>query len=384
MQHSTRTATQAAETTALGLENIIVAETRLSEVDGSRGTLTVAGHTLAQLAERDSYESVCRLLVSEALPESQLSADVQSELGLARRRAHRWLFERPRLLETPDAISALSAAFGSFEFEQGAGEPSGDPSHSLRQTLQVVGLAAVVNAAWLRSRTGQPLLEPDTGLSHASDTLRLMHGRVPTRAQVGGLDRYWVSVAEHGLNASTFTARLVASTGSDLLSAVAAATGALKGPLHGGAPGPVLDMLDAIAHPENAKHWLAAELMAGRRIMGMGHRVYRVRDPRAQVLEAALGPLAEDSEALRARLRLARAVEAEAEQLLAGRGSRPLKANVEFLTALLLDALDIPRSAFSGAFAAGRAAGWCAHYFEQGRSNRLIRPRARYVGQTPD
>jgi citrate synthase len=213
----------------------------------------------------------------------------------------------------------------------------------------------------------------------------MFRGAPPSSAEAAALDAYLVTVADHGLNASTFAARVVASTGSDAVSAVVAALGALKGPLHGGAPGPVLDMLDAIGAADRARPWLEAELAAGRRIMGMGHRIYRVRDPRAFVLERALAGLeAEDGgRAGRggARVRLAREVEAAAEALLGARhAARPIKANVEFYTAVLLEALGLDRAAFSPMFAVGRVAGWVAHVVEQRRTGRLIRPAARYVG----
>jgi citrate synthase len=184
------------------------------------------------------------------------------------------------------------------------------------------------------------------------------------------------------MNASTFTARVIASTGSDTVSAVTGAIGALKGPLHGGAPGEVLAMLDAVRSPERADSWIAAELDAGRRIMGMGHRIYRVRDPRAAVLEREIARL-QRAGVEAARLELARAVETAAERRLAERHpDRPLRANVEFYTAVLLDALGIRREAFSPTFAAARVAGWCAHVREQQETGRLIRPSSRYVGRT--
>jgi citrate synthase len=184
------------------------------------------------------------------------------------------------------------------------------------------------------------------------------------------------------MNASTFAARVVTSTQSDPVSSVVAAVGALKGPLHGGAPGPVLDMLDRIGDPAQVRPWLEAELAAGRRIMGLGHRIYRVRDPRAFVLERALGAL--EREGATGRLALARLVERTAEELLAARHpDRPLRANVEFYTALLLEAVGLDRAAFTVTFAVGRCAGWLAHIAEQRRTGRLIRPGSRYVGPLP-
>jgi citrate synthase len=184
------------------------------------------------------------------------------------------------------------------------------------------------------------------------------------------------------MNASTFAARVVTSTGSDLVSAVVAAVGALKGPLHGGAPGPVLDMLDAIGAEGDARAWLEAQISAGRRIMGMGHRVYRVRDPRADVLEAATRLLPVTAHG---RLAVARRVEQAARELLRERyPGRNLDVNVEFYTAVLLDAVGLPREDFTPTFAVGRCAGWCAHAFEQRQSGRLIRPSANYIGPTPE
>jgi citrate synthase len=203
-------------------------------------------------------------------------------------------------------------------------------------------------------------------------------GQTPPPATVTAMDAYLVTVIDHAMSASTFTARVIASTGSDLLSAMVGAIGALKGPLHGGAPGPVLDMLDAVGRPENAERWILGELAAGRRIMGMGHRVYRVRDPRAAVLEEAARPLSSE------RLELARAVEAAASKILRERKpDRPLAANVEFYTAVLLDAVGLPREQFSPTFAISRLAGWSAHVMEQRRTGRLVRPSSNYIGPRP-
>jgi citrate synthase len=220
----------------------------------------------------------------------------------------------------------------------------------------------------------------------------MLRGAPAKAHEVRALDAYFVTVVDHGLNASTFAARVVASTGSDLVSAVTAAIGALKGPLHGGAPGPVLDLLDLVGSPDRAKGVLESELDARRRIMGMGHRVYRVRDPRAAVLEAAVERLREatlsdgssDAARVSARLELSRAVEREATALLSIRyPSRALRANVEFYTAVLLEAIGVPRELFSATFATARVVGWTAHVDEERRKGRLIRPTSIYVGHVP-
>jgi citrate synthase len=211
----------------------------------------------------------------------------------------------------------------------------------------------------------------------------MLTGRDPDHARVRALDTYLVTVSDHGMNASTFAARVVTSTATDSVSAVVAAIGALKGPLHGGAPGAVLDMLDAIGSIERARKWLEATLDRGERIMGMGHRIYRVRDPRAAVLEGAIRRL-ETTLGKNTRLELAHAVEAQASTLLDARyPTRKIRANVEFNTAVLLEAVGLTRNLFTATFAIGRSLGWVAHIEEQRKSGRLIRPDSEYIGKIP-
>ncbi|MGH8327370.1 MAG: citrate synthase, partial [Steroidobacteraceae bacterium] len=225
---------------------------------------------------------------------------------------------------------------------------------------------------------------PDPQSSHAADLLRMLRAESASAAQITALDRYLVAASDHGLNASTFVARVIASTHAGLTSAVIGALSALKGPLHGGAPGPILDMLDAVGRPEQARPWIEHALAAGERLMGFGHRVYRVRDPRADAIKGALQRLVRAGEVDVERLRLAEAVESAALACLARhKPDRPLHTNVEFYTALLLEALGIPREAFTCIFAASRTSGWLAHAREQILHGRLIRPRSRYVGPRP-
>jgi citrate synthase len=208
----------------------------------------------------------------------------------------------------------------------------------------------------------------------------MLRGAPGDADEVHAFETYLVTVIDHGLNASTFAARVVASTAAGLPSAVVAAFCALKGPLHGGAPGPVLDMFDAIATPANADAWIAGALKRGERLMGFGHRVYRVRDPRASVLKAAVAKLKGRAN----RIAFAEAIEAAALRALKDyKTERRLDTNVEFYTALLLEALAIPREAFTPVFALARTAGWIAHIREQEAGGRLIRPQSRYVGPWP-
>ena len=214
--------------------------------------------------------------------------------------------------------------------------------------------------------------------------LRMLKGIAPSTAEAAALDAYLVTIIDHGLNASTFAARVTASTLAGLTSAALAGISALKGPLHGGAPGPVIDMLDAVGSPDRATEWLEAALDRGDRLMGFGHGVYRVRDPRADALKRTLQSLGASSPELPGRLELAEAVEAAALDILQRRKpNRPLNTNVEFYTAVLLEALGFPHEAFTCVFASGRVCGWIAHAREQVLSGRLIRPSSRYVGPVP-
>jgi len=354
---------------ASGLDNLVVADTMLSDVDGERGRLIIRGFTVEELAGRATFEEVCGLLWNGTLAEKGELDVLQAALADARQRAFAMLPALGDALRTPDSMEALRTAVGHLR----AGKPEDD-------RVRLTGAMVVFASAWWRLQANQPVVPPQPSLSHAADCLQMLSGRPPDPARVRALNSYFCTVVDHGLNASTFAARVVASTGSDLVSAIVAAVGALKGPLHGGAPGPVLDMLDGVGDPTRARAWLESELAAGRRIMGMGHRIYRVRDPRAAALERAISVL-QQSGAGAERLTLARAVEREAERILAERHpERALRANVEFYTAVLLDAIGIDRTLFSPMFAASRVVGWSAHVEEQRRVGRLIRPGSKYVG----
>ncbi len=352
------------EVYAPGLDGVVVGDTRCSHVDGEKGRLIVAGHDIETLAPAVDFEAVVALLGRA------VSCEVEPRLGQARSRAFSALPTLSWALTRADGMDALRAALAHLS-------PAED------YTSDLVASVAIFAAAWWRLSRGLTPIAPDSEAGHAHDYLRMLTGQAPRPEAVAALNAYWVTVADHGMNTSTFVARVIASTGSDPVSAIVGAVGALKGPLHGGAPGPVLDMLDAIGEPQNAEPWLAARLAAGERIMGMGHRIYRVRDPRAAVLEGALARLEVDGGS--DRLRLARSVEQTAERLLALRfPKRAMKANVEFYTAVLLEAIGLDRRVFSTTFAAARVAGWCAHYAEQRAQKKLIRPDARYLGPLPD
>jgi len=354
-----------------GLEDVVAAETVLSDVDGLRGRLIVRGYALHELTSW-RFEAVAGLLFGgffDALPDE---AGFAAALGAA----------RVRVFRHAAAIDADILALPVFEAMRAlvARLPDGE---DLETALDLLAAPAVFTAAVLRRKAGLAAIAPEAARGHAADMVRML-GHTPSEAAASALNTYLVTVADHGLNASTFAARVIASTRAGLTSSALAALSALKGPLHGGAPGPVLDMLDAIGTPQHAEAWLTATLDRGERLMGFGHRIYRVRDPRADALKAALPLLAAGGAIDPGRLRLAERVEAEALKLLKERKpDRPLDTNVEFFTAVLLEAIGVPREAFTAAFAAGRMAGWIAHSREQAQSWRIMRPQSTYVGPQP-
>lgn len=358
-----------------GLDGVVVANTVLSEVDGEQGRLVIRGYALEDLVGHLDFAALAAHLWQGLAARDDDAETVDLTLGEARVHAF------DRLAPLLDIASRLGPVEG---LRLGlAGLTAHEP---LPSQYVLTGAIPVLLAGMLRRRQGLAAIAPDPTRGQAADFLRMLHHpNVPDPAKTAALDAYLVTVAEHGMNASTFTARVIASTRAGAPAAVVGALGALQGPLHGGAPGPVLDMLDAIRvvvergeGPDPIAAWLAAQLAAGERLMGFGHRIYRVRDPRADVLKGVverLGALGGP------RLAFAQQVERAALTALAAhKPDRPLHTNVEFYTALLLDALDLPRDAFTAVFAMGRVLGWTAHVFEQERTGRLLRPQSRYVG----
>jgi citrate synthase len=352
-----------------GLDGVVVADTAMSEVDGEAGRLIVRGYAIEDLVTTRGFEGVAALLWDGYGPDGGDEAAVRRAFAAARTRA---FGEVPKLLAAThglNPVEALRVGIGLFPDS----EPM--PHHHL-----LCGALPVFLAALLCADKGLPPIAPDPSLTTAQDFLRMIRGQRAGEVFEKALDTYLATIADHGFNASTFTARVVASTRAGLISAVLAALCALKGPLHGGAPGPVLDMLDEIGEASRAEAWFDEAFAKGTTLMGFGHRIYKVRDPRADVLKAAVATLP----ATAGRLAYASAVEQGAiAALRRHKPGRRLDTNVEYYTALLLEALEIPRSAFTALFAVGRTAGWCAHVFEQEKGERIIRPQSNYVGPRP-
>jgi citrate synthase len=249
-----------------------------------------------------------------------------------------------------------------------------------RAAIKLVASFPTIVAAYARMLDGRAPIVPRSDLAHAANYLYMLSGAAPVPERVRAMETYLNTVIDHGFNASTFTARVIMSTQSDLISAIVGAVGALKGPLHGGAPGPALDMVFEIGTADRAEAVLREKLERGERLMGFGHRVYRVRDPRADVLAAAAERLYRTAADMKL-YELARRVEQTALRLLEEhKPGRKLQTNVEFYTALLLHGLDLTSDLFTPTFAVSRVAGWIAHCFEQQKQNRLIRPDSEYTG----
>lgn len=358
---------------SIGLDNVVAAETKLSHVDGERGRLIIGGKLLDDLAFSQDYETVLSLLFQGQFNREFTPAEVDKLLSEARQDVFLELSQLDQHLIDLTSIDALRSLISRFSDE-----------NNEATAFKLIAALAVFTSALIRKRQGKPLIKPQSGLNHATDILQMAgldYSDIHSRA----LNTYLVTIIDHGLNASTFASRVIASTKSGLVSSVIAAISALKGPLHGGAPGPVLDMLDDIDNPENAKTWLENALSRNERLMGFGHRVYKVRDPRADALKMAISTLQDSASISGHRLALAALVEELALQALKEKKpDHPLHTNVEFYTALLLEALGFDREDFTSIFAVGRVGGWIAHAREQTINGRLIRPKSHYIGILPD
>ena len=349
-----------------GLEGVVAAQTVLSHADGEHGTVWVRGHPIAELVARHGYEGTVALMwdgfAGPGLDRARIIDELGAGRALAFSRLDDWLpgaARRPPIEGVRMALAAL---------------PDDSTPAAIAATLPVA------LAALLRARNGKAPLPPDPALATAADLLRMINGAAAEARLVAALDAYLTIVIDNGLGTSTFAARVIVSTRASLAAAVLGGYCAFTGALHGGAPGLALDMLGEIAANDDIDQWLDRTLAAGGRLMGFGHRVFRVRDPRADLLRAALLRLDPASR------RLAFAQEVERAALAALQRRKPgrrLEANIEMDAALLLDAIGLPREAFTPVFAVARSAAWIAHALEQQASGRMIRPASTYIGPVP-
>ena len=366
-----------------GLAGVIVATTALSDVRGQQGFYHYRQYDAVDLARSCSIEEVWHLLLRGHLPDEADLAGFRATIADAQGLPAEVTGALAGVaVATPDGTSPMTALRTALSMLGGALDltPVWDlsPEERERDAIRVAAQVSVLTAAAYRRSQGLDPLDPRPDLGYTANHLWMITGTEPAPEHVRAVERYLCLTVDHGFNASTFTARVVASTGADVAACVVAALGALSGPLHGGAPSRALDSLDAIGTPENARPWADAQLAAGHRIMGFGHAIYRGKDPRSELLretaEELGGPLAE----------LAVAAESAIDAALdAARPDRTLRANVEFYAGVVMHECGIPREMFTPTFAVSRAMGWTAHILEQARERKIIRPSARYAGPPP-
>ncbi|MCU0274967.1 MAG: hypothetical protein MUE34_17215 [Acidimicrobiales bacterium] len=363
-----------------GLNGVAVADTQVGDVLGDEGRYHYRGYDAVELARRRGFEDVWALMLEGALPNG-VAADRFRDRVAAHRRVPDGLgpiIEAVAATPTPP-LGALRAVLSATGPTLGlAPLVDAAPEERLGQAVRLSAAVPAIVAALHRARQGLAPVAPDPSLDHASAYLHLVTGEAPDPALARALEQYLVLTVDHGFNASTFTARVVASTGADLADVVGAALGALAGPLHGGAPSRALDALHSIGAPEHTEAWVAAEVAAGRRIMGFGHAVYRRVDPRSALLRRLALDVGGDL-AVRA-VEVEGRIEATLDRLKPG---RPLATNVEYYAGVVMAACGLPPELFTPTFAVSRVVGWCAHALEQAADTKLIRPASRYTGPAP-
>jgi citrate synthase len=364
-----------------GLEGVVAAQTRMSHVDGLAGELTIGGYELKELAGKVAFGEAAHLLWKGHLPSAEELAAQRKTMARYRALPKATMdVVRASVAAKASPIDTLRMAAATLSLDI-ANADAIDLETEVDRAMMLTARFPTIVAAHARLVKGEEPLAPREDLSLSANFLYMVLGKDPDPIAAKALDTYWVTVMDHGMNASTFAGRVIASTRSDMVSAVTGAIGALKGPLHGGAPGPVLDMLVDIGTLDNAEKWLKNEMAQGRRIMGFGHRVYKVRDPRAEVLSAVAEEMTKAKLENKQLFDLAREVEKVAIRVLdEAKPGRNLRTNVEFYTALVLQGIGLEPKSFVAMFACGRVAGWCAHVIEQHAEDHLIRPKSEYIG----
>jgi citrate synthase len=355
-----------------GLEGIVAAQTAISMVDGANGRLVYRGYVIADLAEEMSFEEVAHLLWHGRLPTRAELDALSLELAASRSLTPAAAATLDALPTDTDPMDVLRSVVSVQGVEHKIEKPT------IPLAIHATASLPTILATFHRRQQGAGPIKPRADLGHAANYLYMLNGKESSPELVHALNTYLVLLADHGMNASTFVARVIASTDSDLASCLVGAIGALKGPAHGGAPSAVMDQLEQIGTAENAEHWMREARKQKVRFMGFGHRVYRTYDPRAKILKelcARLNPKFYE---------LASKVEETALEILhEEHPERPQATNVEFYSAGVLQAIGLPKEYFPPTFAVSRVAGWSAHVLEQSGNNRLIRPQSEYIGPEP-
>ncbi|HEY1428256.1 MAG TPA: citrate/2-methylcitrate synthase [Candidatus Tumulicola sp.] len=362
-----------------GLEGVVVGSTQLSNVQGSIGRLTYRGYDIDDLAPNATFEEVVHLLLYGRLPNRLELETLRRELGSRRSLPEPLIGAMqnvPKSAWPMDVLRTIVSGLGLFSPVNAHGEHLSD----VHTAIELVAKMPTIVAAWDRIRRGLEPVNPRADLSQAANFLYMRSGKVPHAIEAGALDRYFVLLADHSFNASTFAARVAASTRADVYASVTAALATLQGDLHGGAASASYHTLTEVREPENAEQYVRDALSRHERIMGMGHREYKVRDPRARHLEEMAHKLA-DHEGSSKWYDIAHSLEEASRKVLQEKKpDNTIYANVDFYTAPVLADLNIPGDEFTCLFACGRIAGWTGHILEQLADNRLIRPQAAYDG----
>jgi citrate synthase len=365
-----------------GLKGVVVTDTRLGEVRGREGFYHYRQYSAVELARTRTFEDVWHLMVHGTLPDAAARADFTARTAALRPVPHEVRAALPAIARAGAESGPLAGLRTALSL---AGTAAGfqplydiDPEQRAADAVAACALVPTLATALYRLGRGLDPVEPRADLSYAANYLYMLTGREPVPAHARAVEQYLISTIDHGFNASTFTARVIASTGADLAACLVGAIGALSGPLHGGAPSRALDTLDAIGSTDRIDPWIRERVLAGERIMGFGHAVYRTEDPRSRMLKEIArgfgGP----------RVDFAVTVEQRVEEILAElKPGRELHTNVEFYAGVVMELCGLPREMFTPTFACARAVGWSANILEQAMDAKIIRPSARYVGPPP-
>ncbi len=370
-----------------GLAGVVVTDTELGDVRGREGFYHYRQYSAIELAESRTFEDVWHLMFFGALPDAaERETFIRQTARLRQLPPEIWdaLPGVARATAKSGPLAALRSALSLLGAHAGV-QPVYDLDADERQRDALLMCAAVPTLLTALHRLGQGLepVEPREDLPYAANYLYMLTGTEPDGDRARAIEQYLISTVDHGFNASTFTARVIASTGADVAACLVGAIGALSGPLHGGAPSRALDTLDAIGTQENIDPWIRERVLAGDRIMGFGHAVYRTEDPRSRLLRGVAQQLATDADE-RALVEFALQVERRVVEILAElKPSRELHTNVEFYAGVVMELCGLPRAMFTPTFAAARVVGWCANILEQASDRKIIRPAARYTGPPP-
>jgi citrate synthase len=357
-----------------GLEGVAIAESQISNVNGEKGELIYRGYWAEELTKDHSYEDIVYLLWNGKLPSKAESEAFRAELA-SKRELPAYVKKIIDLLpHDMSVMSVMRTAISSLTVPGQSWPPT------QQQAMEILAKAPTIVTYFNNKINGIAERHPDPSLNHTENYLYMLHGEKPSEVHARSLETYLMLSADHDMNASTFTTRVVISTEADLVSAITAAIGALIGPLHGGAPSKVDDMLDAIGTEDNVEPWLRKKLESGERLMGFGHRVYKTYDPRAAALREMIKKYSDQNHLFKLSLYVEEVAIRLLEEYKPGRHLYP---NLEFWAAGVLRTIDLPRTLYTPTFCIGRIGGWSAHAIEQAAHNRLIRPRAIYTGPIP-